>query len=214
MKKILFLAIVLVALILPATVFAADQFIDMFIGGGTTGLTGTYDGYYPNDFVNHGHTINISNSTFDFVFGVDYYWVLNKEHTFWMGIGSTLSMAYPALNSVSPETISIDVPFEYLFSPHFSIVVKPSLLGMWMPASLNKFSSADLTGIGFSIAAGPAYYFDEHENIGVCLLAGYKYLPASCTDETGKYKTTFTGGGPFVSLYLSFELWSDDQVEE
>jgi len=210
MKRFLFLAYVGVGLVLPLSAFAATNFVDMFMGGGTTAVSGQYSGWnygsQPYDVYNSN--VATSTSTFYFVFGMDYSWVLNHQHTFWMGIGSTLSLAFPSSGSVSPETISLDVPFEYLLSTRFSVVVKPSILGIWMPGELTNYYSTDLFGIGFSISAGPAYYFDDHENIGVCLLAGYKYLPTSCTNDDGT-KTTFAGGGFYASVYFSFELWSD-----
>jgi hypothetical protein len=210
MKRFLFLAYVVVGLVLPLSAFATTHFMDMFIGAGTTAVSGQYSGWnfgsQPYDVYNSN--VATSTSTFDFVFGMDYFWVLNHQHTFCMGIGSTLSMAFPASGSVSPETISLDVPFVYLFSTHFSVVAKPSILGIWMPADLTNYYYEDLFGVGFEISAGPTYYFDEHENYGVCLLVGYKYLPTSCTNDDGT-KTTFAGGGFYASVYFSFELWSN-----
>ncbi len=191
---------------MPLSAFATNNFVDMFIGGGTTGLSGTYNG---SDYNYNPQSKTISAQTGDFIFGTDYSWVMNGEHTFWMGIGSTISMAFPSEGSVSPETMSIDIPFEYLFSHHFSIVVKPSLLGAWLPAELNNnISYADIWGYGFSISVGPACYFDENENFGLCVLVGYKYLTANGTDDNG-LPASFAGGGIYAQLYFSFELDSN-----
>jgi hypothetical protein len=217
MKKILFIVLVVAGLLLPLSAFAANSFMDMFLGGGYTSLSGTYNGYgygiQDYQFIdNIPQNGNVSNGTGDFIFGMDYYWMLNDDHTFWMGIGSTLSMAFPT-GSVAPETISIDVPFEYLIATHFSIVVKPSLLVAWLPcqgATVSNSYYANLFGYGFSIAAGPTIYFDKNDNIGLCGLVGYKYLTGSGGDDNGN-NTTFNGGGVYVQVYFTFELWSDDQ---
>jgi hypothetical protein len=141
---------------------------------------------------------------------------MNYEGTFWLGVGvtMTLPMTYGSNvpdGAVAPYLLSLDVPLLFdIKDSQWSILIKPSLLGAMV---FETFDADTLMGYGFSISAGPVYYFDERKNFGIAAQIGYKYLTSSntCTDGTVE---TYNGGSIFGSIFLTIELASDNIISD
>ena len=176
-------------------------------------------GFYPNPF-----SVGMSGGSFDFIFGADVSWVMNADHSLWMGIGTTLTIPLGGARNdafftggnlsggaITTYNLSLDVPFLFLIDREHKVwgIIKPSLLGIW---AHDYLFGNDLWGIGFGVSAGPILYLDERLNYGINVLASYKYISASGTDFSGD-NLNFAGSVFSISVLFVFEIASDNTID-
>jgi hypothetical protein len=233
--KRLFIAVILVGLLVPMGLFAVAThgpaqppapvtgtggthiFGDMFAGLGGSLYSGSYTGDDNNFPPNYVTDAAMGGSSFDFTFGGSVYWVLNPKHTYWLGIGTTLTIPLGGANSssvpggsITPYTLSLDIPFLYDVSPPtLSISLKASLIGVW---AYDYITADNLIGLGFGISGGPVFYLDSHENTGISILAGYKYISASGKAWYTGDSMSFSGSSFSLSVCFTFIIASDNVI--
>ncbi len=234
MKKLL-TEVVLVGLLVPMGLFAVDTqappqppapvantggthvFGDMFAGLGGSLYCGSYTGDDSNFPPNYVTDVAMGGSSFDFTFGGSVYWVLNSEHTYWLGIGATLAIPLGGANSssvpggsITPYTLSLDIPFLYDVSPPtLSISLKASLIGVW---AYDYITADNLMGLGFGISGGPVFHLDSHENTGISIVASYKYISASGKASYTGDSMSYSGSSFSLSVCFTFVIASDNVI--
>ncbi|MGB9408034.1 MAG: hypothetical protein WCA89_10890 [Terracidiphilus sp.] len=234
MKK-LFIEVILIGLLVPVGLFAADThsppqppapaaatggthvFGDMVVGLGGSLYSGSYTGDDDSFPPNYVTDVAMGGSSFDLIFGGNVYWVLNPVHTYWLGIGATLAIPLGGANSssvpggsITPYALSLDIPFLYDVSPPtLSISLKASLIGVW---AYDYITSDSLMGLGFGITGGPVFYVDSHENTGISILASYKYISASGKASYTGDSMSFSGSSFSLSVCFTFVIASDNVI--
>ena len=222
MKRFLFLALVIVALILPTAVFA-NSFTELNFGLGTS--------QFPNGqvsiSVNGGPDIVIpykplGTSSFDFLLGATWYWSLNDTHSIWLGAGFTFSIPVTSSQNLqntnfftAPIILSADLPLIFDVNSFLSIVIKPSIFGVLLrdeaPIDVADFDSVTFAGFGAGLGVGPTFYFDDHQNIGISTLVGYRFFHS--VDSTTAFgflpvDLTYNNSGWYATVGMTILLGS------
>jgi hypothetical protein len=215
MKRFLFLLLVVVALIMPTTLFASN-FMELYVGGGTSQfMNGQYS--ISDDYGNSAtYPLSLGTSSFDFVLGLTDYMPLNNEHNIWWGVGVMASIPVSHTQNeandgsfAAPVIFSADVPFMFDASPTFSITIKPSvfLVTVW-----DKPQDTNYIGVGFGIGFGPTVYFSSSRTVGISALMGYERFHSIYDQSLTSYYSSYTlhnsydNGGWYARILLTILL--------